>query len=202
MREVATGVWHWKAAHPEWKPGQTWDRMVSSYAVDTGEGDVLLFDPLDVPAELREHASAVVLTCPWHRRDAPQLGLPIHVPPPDPPDPDPVRGEVFRGGDTLPFGVRAFEGFEPNDLVLYVESRRAVPSAAGSPSQRSNQDDARRLGAMGECEARTQGARVAEATGATEDAASRRPARPDGTDFILVRPLRPVTFGDVVRYRR
>ena len=31
---------------------------------------------------------------------------------------------------------------------------------------------------MGECEARTQGALVAVATGATEDAASRRPARP------------------------
>ena len=30
-----------------------------------------------------------------------------------------MRGEVFRSGDTLPFGVRAFEGFEPNDLVLY-----------------------------------------------------------------------------------
>ena len=54
MREVATGVWQWRAAHPEWKPGQTWDRMVSSYAVDTEEG-VLLFDPLDVPAELDRH---------------------------------------------------------------------------------------------------------------------------------------------------
>jgi glyoxylase-like metal-dependent hydrolase (beta-lactamase superfamily II) len=125
MREVATGVWHWRAAHPEWKPGQTWDRMVSSYAVDAEEG-LLLFDPLDVPLELRERAIAVVLTCPWHRRDAAQLGLPIYVPPPDPPDPDPVRGEIFRGGDTLPCGVRAFEGFEPNDLVLYVESGRAV----------------------------------------------------------------------------
>ncbi len=125
MREVATGVWHWKAAHPEWKPGQKWDQMVSSYAVDTGES-VLLFDPVDVPAELLERASAVVLTCPWHRRDAPQLGLPIHVPPPDEHDPDPVRGEVFRGGDTLPFGIRAFEAFEPIDLVLYVDSRRAV----------------------------------------------------------------------------
>jgi len=125
MREVATGVWHWKAAHPEWKPGQTWDQMVSCYAVDTGE-DVLLFDPVGVPAELRERATAVVLTCPWHRRDAPQLGLPIYVPPPDAHDPDPVRGQVFRGGDTLPFGVRAFEAFEPIDLVLYVESRRAV----------------------------------------------------------------------------
>src|SRR5262249_55212939 len=41
-------------------------------------------------------------------------------------DPDRVGGEVFRAGDTVRFGVRAFEGFEPNDLVLYVESRGAV----------------------------------------------------------------------------
>jgi glyoxylase-like metal-dependent hydrolase (beta-lactamase superfamily II) len=125
VREVATGVWHWQAAHPEWAPGQTWDRMVSCYAIDTGS-DVLLFDPLEVPSELLARATAVVLTCPWHRRGAPELGLPIHVPPPDPPDPDPVRGEVFRGGDVLALGVHAFEAFEPNDLVLYVESRRAV----------------------------------------------------------------------------
>jgi hypothetical protein len=58
VREVATGVWHWKAAHPEWNPGQTWDRMVSSYAVDTRE-EVLLFDPVDVPPELLERATAV-----------------------------------------------------------------------------------------------------------------------------------------------
>jgi hypothetical protein len=29
-----------------------------------------------------------------------------------------VRGEVFGGGDTLPFGFRAFEGLAPNDPVL------------------------------------------------------------------------------------
>ncbi|GIU95488.1 MAG: hypothetical protein KatS3mg012_1945 [Gaiellaceae bacterium] len=125
MREVTAGVWHWKAPHPEWNDRQEWERLVSSYAIDTGDA-VLLFDPLDVPPALLERADAVVLTCPWHRRDAPRLGLPIFVPPPDPPDPDPVRGEVFRAGDTLRFGVRAFEGFEPNDLVLYVASRRAV----------------------------------------------------------------------------
>ena len=80
----------------------------------------------DCPNELLERATAVVLTCPWHRRDATQLGLPIHVPPPDAHDADPVSGEVFGGGDSLPIGVQAFEAFEPNDLVLYVESRRAV----------------------------------------------------------------------------
>ena len=119
--EVAPGVWHWQAPHPEWNERQTWDRLVSSYAVDT-----LLFDPVGVPDELREQAAAVVLTCQWHRRDASQLGLPIYTPPPDDHDPDPVRGEVFRAGDRLPVGVLAFEGFEPLDLVLYVESRRAV----------------------------------------------------------------------------
>src|SRR5205807_2430243 len=41
----------------------------------------------------------------------------------------------------------------------------------------------RRRGAVGECEARTQGAFVPEGTGATEDAASRRTASPDGTKF-------------------
>jgi len=40
-------------------------------------------------------------------------------------------------------------------------------------------------GAIGECEARTQGAPIAEAIGATEDAASRRRARPGDTTLIL-----------------
>ncbi len=40
-------------------------------------------------------------------------------------------------------------------------------------------------GAIGECEARTQGASIAVAIGATEDAASRRRARPGDTTLIL-----------------
>ena len=48
------------------------------------------------------------------------------MPPPDEGDPNPVEGEVFRAGDRLPVGVEAFPGMEPNDLVLWVESRRAL----------------------------------------------------------------------------
>jgi len=48
------------------------------------------------------------------------------VPPPDEGDPDPVEGRVFRAGDRLPFGVEAFPGMEPNDLVLWIESGRAL----------------------------------------------------------------------------
>ena len=35
-------------------------------------------------------------------------------------------GTVFREGDRLPVGVEAFPGMEPNDLVLWVESHRAL----------------------------------------------------------------------------
>jgi len=137
VREVKPGIWHWEAPHPEWKPKpeEGWDHAdVSSYAIDDGER-LLLSDPLAVPDEIPELASeretAIVLTSPWHRRDAvplaQQLGATIYVPPPDPPDPDPVPGQVFRAGDRLPVGVEAFPGREePNDLVLWIESRRAL----------------------------------------------------------------------------
>lgn len=133
MNEVRPGVWHWEAAHPDWVPEADWGPEVSSYAIDDGER-LLLFDPLAVPGKLEELAAgretAIVLTCPWHRRGAPELaerlGVPIHVPPPDEGDPDPVRGHVFRAGDRLPVGVDAFPGMEPNDLALWVDRRRAI----------------------------------------------------------------------------
>jgi glyoxylase-like metal-dependent hydrolase (beta-lactamase superfamily II) len=133
VREVQTGMWHWETPHPEWEPGERWGPEVSSYAIDSGDR-LLLFDPLALPSEIEELAAgretAIVLTCPWHRRDAISLagrfGAPIYVPPPDPPDPEPVPGHVFSAGDRLPVGVEAFPGREPNDLVLWVESRRAL----------------------------------------------------------------------------
>ncbi len=67
---------------------------------------------------------------PWHVRDASslaeRLGAPLYVPPPDEGDPNPVEGHVFTAGERLPVGVEAFPGMEPNDLVLWVESRLAL----------------------------------------------------------------------------
>ena len=108
-------------------------KEVSCYAIDAGD-HLLLFDPLALPSRIEEIAAdreaAIVLTCPWHRRDAQslaeRLGIPIYVPPPDEGDPNPVEGEVFTAGDRLPVGVEAFPGMEPNDLVLWIESRRAL----------------------------------------------------------------------------
>jgi glyoxylase-like metal-dependent hydrolase (beta-lactamase superfamily II) len=134
VHELHSGVWHWEAPHPEWRPPGEWNHeTVSSYAIDDGD-HLLLFDPLAVPGEIEERAggreTAIVLTSPWHVRDAlglaERLGVPVYVPPPDR-DPDPIGGHVFRAGDRLPVGVEAFPGREdPYDVVLYVESRRAV----------------------------------------------------------------------------
>jgi len=158
MRELSRGLWHWTAPHPEWEPTEPWDQNVSSYAIDDGER-LLLFDPLSVPPEVEELATgretAIVLTAPWHERDAEslveRLGVPVYTPRPDTAEdlmetwgisaeqagdgsPD-VRwliggdaGEAhwYSAGDRLAIGVQAFPGQKRNDVVLWIESQRAV----------------------------------------------------------------------------
>jgi glyoxylase-like metal-dependent hydrolase (beta-lactamase superfamily II) len=90
MRELRGGLWHWQAPHPDWESGEPWDPEVSSYAIDDGER-LLLFDPLDPPAEISELAAeretAIVLTCPWHERSSREiverLDPPVYTPRPD-----------------------------------------------------------------------------------------------------------------------
>lgn len=134
MRELQRGLWWWLAPHPDWTPDAGgWGPEVSSYAIDDGER-LLLLDPLALPPEIEELAAAretvVVLTGPWHERDARSLidrfGAAVVVPPPDEGNADPTPGHVFVAGDRLPGGVEAFPGMEANDLVLWVESRRAL----------------------------------------------------------------------------
>ena len=156
MRELRPGLWHWEAPHPDWSgpenealirrlagTAETPSRagVVSSYAIQSGD-QVLLFDPLAVPEEIVELAAgrrpAIVLTSPWHERDArslvAQLGAAVFVPPPDEGSPDvawlqdedAAEWHLFSAGDRLPFGVEAFPGREPNDVVLWVESHQAV----------------------------------------------------------------------------
>ncbi|MGH3134737.1 MAG: hypothetical protein ACRDNY_13535 [Gaiellaceae bacterium] len=71
MRELQPSVWQWGAPHSDWKPGEEWDEVVSSYAIADGER-LLLFDPLSAPGEIEERAAgretAIMLTCPWHER--------------------------------------------------------------------------------------------------------------------------------------
>src|SRR4051794_34525787 len=100
MQELRPGIWHWQSPHPDWGEDEWWPELVSSYAIELG-GELLLIDPLAVPDELRARATAVLLTAPYHERDARKLGLPVHTPPADTwqdwvekfgVDPDRVRG--------------------------------------------------------------------------------------------------------------
>jgi glyoxylase-like metal-dependent hydrolase (beta-lactamase superfamily II) len=138
VEELRPGVWWWEAAHPGWTPGHAaagldWGPEVSSYAIDDGER-LLLIDPTEPPSPVEELAAGretvIVLTCPWHARDARKLferfGAALYAPPPDEGDEDPLPARVFSAGDRLPVGVEAFPGMEPNDLVLWIESRHAL----------------------------------------------------------------------------
>jgi glyoxylase-like metal-dependent hydrolase (beta-lactamase superfamily II) len=106
--------------------------------------------------ELVAHREAVVvLTAPWHERDTQslveRLGAPVFVLPPDTQEdlmqkygatpeqaaggsPDVAwllgegsgEGHLYAAGDRLSIGIEALPGREHNDLVLWIESRRAV----------------------------------------------------------------------------
>jgi glyoxylase-like metal-dependent hydrolase (beta-lactamase superfamily II) len=112
--------------------------------------------PGEIEVLAAERETAIVLTAPWHERDTQnlveQLGVPVYAPPPDTGEDlmrkfglsaeqvdgfvsadlrwllDGGAGEAhqFLAGDTLPFGVQTFPGWTHNDVVLWVESRRAV----------------------------------------------------------------------------
>jgi glyoxylase-like metal-dependent hydrolase (beta-lactamase superfamily II) len=151
MRELRPGIWHWQSPHPDWDAEQWWPQLVSSYAIALGD-DVVLFDPIAVPDEIRERATAVVLTAPYHERDARSLGLPVHTPPADTwqdwvekfgVDPEKVRGMEsddltwlraeesagqFHEPGKWPFGIYAYAGREDNDLVLWIPAVNAIVS--------------------------------------------------------------------------
>jgi hypothetical protein len=113
--------------------------------------------PTEIEKLAADRKPVVVLTSPWHERDTQSLverfGAPVFVPPPDTqedlmqkfgvtaeqaaggsPDlawlwgEDAGEAHFYAAGDRLPLGVEAFRGREHNDLVLWIESRRAVIS--------------------------------------------------------------------------
>jgi hypothetical protein len=46
FRDVAPGLWIWRAEHPDWKPGLDWEQHVTSTYVESG-GEVAVLDPID-----------------------------------------------------------------------------------------------------------------------------------------------------------
>ncbi len=75
IRDLAPGLWIWRAKHPFWKPGDDWQPVVTTTVVDAG-GERLVLDPLapapnaDVWKRLDQHPpTAAVVLMPDHVRD-------------------------------------------------------------------------------------------------------------------------------------
>lgn len=80
--ELAPGLTYWLAAHPEWEPSENWPEGVLCVCLE-GSDEIVLIDPL-VPrgtevefwewldSKLARSAGSlrVLLTAPWHARDA------------------------------------------------------------------------------------------------------------------------------------
>ena len=97
--DVAPGLWIWRLAHPDWKPGLGWTEMVTSTCVESG-GEVAVLDPLAPPDDAREI---------WERLDARPPTLVAVL------KPDHIRDvDLFVGR----YGARAFgpELFRRTDI--------------------------------------------------------------------------------------
>jgi hypothetical protein len=129
VRELAHGIWHWEAPHPEWRPSEPWDPYVSSYAIDDGER-LLLFDPLAPPSKIDalvgQRETAIVLTAPWHERDTQSLverhAAPVYAPPPD------TAEDLMQK-----FGITAEQAGDGSPDLVWLRTGRAEwhPYAAG-----------------------------------------------------------------------
>jgi glyoxylase-like metal-dependent hydrolase (beta-lactamase superfamily II) len=139
MRQVAEGLWHWTARHPEWHPG-VFGAEVGSYALRAGD-ELLLVDPL-VPDDARQavddlaagaRAVHVLITIGYHARSAEALarryGCRIQGPPRVASRlEDRSLLEVLEPGVDGPAGVRAFAIGRPvrGERPLWLPSHRAI----------------------------------------------------------------------------
>jgi glyoxylase-like metal-dependent hydrolase (beta-lactamase superfamily II) len=146
-------VWHWEAPHPEWTPeivsSYAVDDGTRLLLFDP------LAVPREIEELAASREPAVVLTAPWHDRDtqsvAKRLDAPVYAPPPDTHEDlmrkfgateeqaaggspelgwlradDTVDGHLFAVGDRLPVGPEVIRGSCDNDVVLWIDERRAI----------------------------------------------------------------------------
>jgi hypothetical protein len=129
VERIEDGLWRWAAAHPEWRPGDNWDRDVGSVYWEARDA-VALFDPV-VPQERHERDRffaaldrdvrrldvpvVILLTCAWHRRSADELAERYEAS---------IRGaldEVPLPGDAVAVRARA-----AREAVYWLPSVRSV----------------------------------------------------------------------------
>ena len=144
IRDVAPGLWLWRQRHWEWKEGDDWEPVVSSFAVESA-GEMILLDPLAPPptetalwTRLESpRPTAIVVLKPDHVRDldlfARWYGVPAYGPwlywQGDVP-----RTEVtpVLPDDVLPGGLVAlFDGRGGMERPVYLPEQRAIVFADG-----------------------------------------------------------------------
>jgi hypothetical protein len=141
---IRPGLWTWTAPHPEWREHP----LLRSSAAER-EGALILIDPMSPPASLVEGRELrVALTCPWHARSTPELGIPeaaVDARPAFYPDERVlwlaehsalVFGDSFPGGpvpdDWLPEGQRRAD-YRSVALAAHRAAGRARPADARRP---------------------------------------------------------------------
>ena len=139
MREVASGLWIWRVAHPHWKAGQGWDPIVTSTYVESG-GERLVLDGLAPPGDATEFwrrldarpPTAAVVLKPDHVRDVDvfvdRYGIPAFGPRlffrHDIPKAD---LKWIDSGSSLPGGLVAlYDGRGRNETPLWLPEQRAI----------------------------------------------------------------------------
>ena len=138
VRELAPGLWIWRAKHPGWRPEADWQPIVTSTFVETG-GERLVLDPLapapdsEVWQRLDRHPPTVsVVLMPDHVRDvdlfvrrygARGLG-PLFFFPEDLPR---TRLEPIRFDSKLPGGpVALYDGRGRAETPIWLPEHRVI----------------------------------------------------------------------------
>jgi glyoxylase-like metal-dependent hydrolase (beta-lactamase superfamily II) len=139
LRDVTTGLWLWRVAHPDWNPGVDWEPLVTSTCVESG-GEVALLDPIAPPGDADEvwarldarPPTFLVILKPDHVRDvdvfARRCGARVFGPSlfwrDDIPDTD---LEPIEPGSELPGGLVAlYDGRGRNETPLWLPEQRAL----------------------------------------------------------------------------
>jgi glyoxylase-like metal-dependent hydrolase (beta-lactamase superfamily II) len=129
LREIEPGLWYWTAPHPAWGGATDWPEDVGCVCVTTPATAVLI-DPLLPRGEEPEfwafvdgleHPVVVLLTAPWHQRDAQAVAeryrttVWAHM--------TAARRLAFpTRSDSLPEGVDAFvpDGVDEGQVAFYL----------------------------------------------------------------------------------
>src|SRR5215813_6929012 len=139
IRDVAPGLWIWRAEHPHWKPGQGWEPVVASTCVES-RGERLLLDPLAPPGDVTDFwqrldanpPNAVVILKPDHVRDVDLFAQRYHVRGFGPrlffrDDIPATKLEWIEPGSQLPGGLIAlYDGRGRNETPLWLPEQRTI----------------------------------------------------------------------------